>query len=332
MDIRNRNELKQFALERLAEAGTEKKIAGIFAGVVIGLSVVSAIVNYLLGLGIEQTGGLSNMGTRSLLSSVQAMLPFVQMLVLMCMELGYMAAMLRIARGQYASPNTLRLGFDRFWVLLRFTILESALFLGMGFASMYFGVMVFLMTPLSAGVEELLAPVISQMSVLDQSYVVPDAVYDQLMTAMIPAFVIMLVIYSIAAIPLMYRLRMTQYVLIDKPGLGALAAMRQSRMMMRGNCRKLFRLDLSMWWYYAASMAIVVVCYGDVILPMLNVQLPMPREVSFFLFYALYWVGQFAIFYYLRNRVDVTYALTYDAIRPQEQQTGGVVLGNIFQM
>ena len=41
---------------------------------------------------------------------------------------------------------------------------------------------------------------------------------------------------------------------------------------------------------------------------------------------------QFSIFYFLRNRVEVTYALAYDSLRPKEPEDKSVVLGNIFQM
>ena len=32
------------------------------------------------------------------------------------------------------------------------------------------------------------------------------------------------------------------------------------------------------------------------------------------------------------DRVEVTYALAYDAVKPEEPKDNGVVLGNIFQM
>lgn len=331
MDIRNTKEIRQFAAQRLSHAREDKKIVTIFAGIVIGMSVLSAVVSYVLNLQIDQTGGLSNMGTRSVLSALQTMLPLVQSVVVMCLELGYVAAMLRVARGQYTSPQTLRLGFDRFWVLLRFTLIESMLFMGIGFACIYLGIMIYLMTPLSASVMELLMPYVSQNTILDAGIVISDTLYDQLMPSLTPAFLICGLLYAVAAVPLMYRLRMAGYVIIDKPGLGAMAALRESRKMMKGNCISLFRLDISMWWYYAAALGASIVCYGDQILPLLGIQLPFSAEVSFFLFYALYWVLEFLIFYYLRNRVDVAYGLAYDAIRPEEKQ-GGVVLGNIFQM
>jgi len=333
MDIQNRKALQSFAFERLENCRDHKKIVAIYAAVVIGLSLLSTVVNHLLGLQIDQTGGLRNMGLRSVLSTLQTMLPLVQSLVVMCVELGYVSAMLRVARGQYTSPNALRLGFDRFWVLLRYTLLQSIILAGLSFASLYFGIMVFMLTPLSHTATELLLPLISQTSLLDSTITIPDAVYNQLMTTLIPAFVICGIIFCIAGVPVFYWLRMTSYVIIDKPGMGALSAMRESRKMMRRNCLNLFKLDVHLWWFYLASLLASVVCYGDALLPMLGITLPFSEDFSFYLFYGLYWAAQFAIFYYLRNGVEVTYALAYDSIRPQEKpQDGGVILGNIFQM
>ena len=333
MDIRNRTQLRQFAAERLESARDAQKIVTIYAAIIIGMSVAAALVNYVLGLQIDQTGGLSNIGTRTVLSSLQTMLPLVQTVVSICLQLGYTSAMLRIARGQYASPNSLRLGFDRFWVLLRYTILYNAILMGMGFASLYLGMTIFAMTPLSRPAMELITPLLSQNTLINAAVTIPDTLYSQLLRSMIPAFLICIVVFCLLCVPTLYRMRMATYVIIDKPGIGALAALRESKKMMRRNCLHLFKLDLSMWWFYLSLILASVVCYGDMILPMLGIELPFSSDVNFFLFYGLYWALDFVIFYYLRNPVEVTYALAYDSIRPQEKpQDGGVVLGNIFQM
>lgn len=332
MDIRNTKQLKAFAGERLANSREATRIAMIFAATVVGLSALTSLINYVLGLRIDQSGGLSNMGTRSVLSALQTMLPLVQSVVVMCMELGFVAAMLRVARGQYTSPNTLRLGFDRFWVLLRYTLIQSLIYLGLGFGSMYLGITLFLMTPLSGPTMELLMAVSANASLLNPSIEIGAELYGQLVSTLAPAFVLWGLIYMIVAVPLMYRLRLASYIIIDKPALGALAALRESRKIMRGNCLRMFQLDVSLWWFFLAQVAASVVCYGDQILPALGITLPFSAEFAFFLFYGLYWIAEFLIIVYLRPRADVVYGLAYDAIRPKEENTGGVVLGNIFQM
>ena len=65
-----------------------------------------------------------------------------QSAISMCLDVGYVAAMLRIARGMYTSPQTLRLGFDRFWVLLRAAIFRGLITTGVTFVSMYAGIMI----------------------------------------------------------------------------------------------------------------------------------------------------------------------------------------------
>ena len=151
---------------------------------------------------------------------------------------------------------------------------------------------------------------------LDPTFVIDDATYARLMQSMIPCFVICGIVMLALGGPIFYSFRMTDYVIIDKPAMGALAALRESKKMMRGNRLQLLKLDISLWWYYLATAVASVVCYGDVLLPMLGIQLPV----------------SFGIIFFLRNRVEVTYALAYDAVKPEEKQDGGVVLGNIFQM
>ena len=124
MDIRNTSEIKGAALRRLTDAGQAKRVAAIYAGVALGLSALVTILGLVLDGMMSGAGGLSGMGRRTVLSSAQSVLPVVSALITMCVELGYQAAMLRVARGQYTSPQTLRLGFDRFWVLLCCVLLE----------------------------------------------------------------------------------------------------------------------------------------------------------------------------------------------------------------
>ena len=151
MDFR---EMKATAAQRLAEARDEKKIALIFGGITVGASLLVTVVNYCLGLEIGKTGGLSNFGLRSILSAVQTVLPIVQMFVLLCLELGYTAAMLRISRGQYTSPQTLRAGLQRFGPLLRSLLLQSLIYIGVGMLSSYLAMQSYLLTPLSKGFVE----------------------------------------------------------------------------------------------------------------------------------------------------------------------------------
>jgi uncharacterized membrane protein len=332
MNLGNLREIKNRSEERLSQSASQQKIVMIYAALTLGLMLLVTVTNYVLGLQMDNFGGLSNLGKRTMLSSVQSMLPVVQSLVIMCLDLGYLAAMLRIARGMYTSPQTLRLGFDRFWLLLRCGIFKGLIMTGVTFVSMYLGIMIFVLTPFSKAAVEIIAPIISQVSLLNTEIVIDDVTYGLLMEAMLPAFGICGVLLLILGGPMYYNFRMVNYIIIEKPAIGAMMALRESKKMMKGHRLQLLKLDLSFWWYYLATGVAMVICYGDILLPMLGLELPVPEVVSFFGFYVLYLAASFGVHFFLRNRVEVCYGLAYDAVKPEEKQDGGVVLGNIFQM
>ena len=332
MDIYHTSEVKAAASRRLVDARQAKRIAAIYAGVTLGLSALVTILGLVLDGMMSSATGLSGMGRRTILSSAQSMLPWVVTLITMCVELGYQAAMLRVARGQYASPQTLRLGFDRFWVLLRCMLLEGLILFAIAFGGIYIASMLFMFTPFSGKAVELITPLLENVTLLNPEMVLDEAIYAQLMQALIPAFVMCAIVVAAATIPVMFRLRMVRFVIIDKPGIGALAALGESRKMMKGNCLKLFKLDISLWAYYAGCVVASILCYGDILLPMLGISLPFSATVGYYLFFVLYLAVQFAVYYFLRNPAEVSYAIAYDSIRPKEPKTEGVALGNIFQM
>ena len=218
------------------------------------------------------------------------------------------------------------------WVLLRCTLLEGLILFAIAFGGIYIATMLFMFTPFSSRAVELLTPVLENVTLLNPEMVLDEALYGQLMQAMIPAFVMCVIVVAAAAIPVLYRLRMARFVIIDKPGTGALAALRESRKMMKGNCLKLLKLDVSLWPYYIGCVFASLLCYGDMLLPMVGVTLPFSDTVSYYLFFALYLAVQFAVYYFLRNPAETAYAIAYDSIRPKEPKTEGVALGNIFNI
>ena len=109
-------------------------------------------------------------------------------------------------------------------------------------------------------------------------------------------------------------------------------ALRVAAVVVTYNRLALLRLDLSLWKYYGSLLIAYLVCYGDQILPALGISLPFSAGVSYYLFYFAYIAVLFAVYYFLRNRAEVTLALAYESVKPAEPQQKGVVLGNIFQM
>lgn len=324
--------LKQQAQERVAAAKLEKKIILFYAGSLAALSVASLLANLLIDRVMPQTGGLSTMGLRSFFSTLTSILPVVTSLLTMCLGFGYMGGMVRVSRGQYASPNALRTGFERFWPLLRLALLKGLLVLAASIAASYLATFIFILSPFSNRFLSIVEPMISGGSLLSEGTLVLDpGMAESILAASVPMLMIFLIVSALLVVPLLYRLRMTDYILYDHPEVGALYAIRESKRMMRGNRLAMFKLDLSFWWFYLAWAASYSVSYAAPLLALAGIQLPVSGDVSTVIFFLLSCAGEFAVSYYLRNRVEVTYALAYNALKPEEA-SGGAVLGNIFQM
>ena len=330
MRIPSNRVLKSDAARRVAASENAQHVVFVYIGIMTLTAALVTVINYCLGLQIAKTGGLSNMGLRSVLSTIQSVLPMLQNVLGMCLQIGYIAAMMRISRRQYTSYHTLKLGFDRFWLLLRTTLLQFFIYIAACVACSWVAAQIFMFTPAAASLTELIAPIMAE-GTLPMDIMLDEAMYNRLAMAMLPMFAILAVLYAIIMIPLTYSFRMVNYIIVDKPALPAGVILKESRRMMKGHRFRLLKLDLGLWWWYLLSLVIGMVGYGDRLLSMLGVSLPMHKDAAYFLFYAIFLAAQFAAFFFLRNRVEAAYVQFYDCIRPRDQETG-VVLGNIFQM
>ena len=325
-------DLKNTAHEKLQNAKNQKDIILLYAAITLGLGLVILLLQLTLNQKISHTGGLSGMNSRNMLSALSNFLPLVSSLLTMCLGFGYMGGMLRISRVQYASRNALKTGFERFWPLLRLKLLLGAILLGLGIGASYLASLIFMLSPFSDSFLDAVAPAVSGGSLLTGGTITLDEAALDAVTASGPLIVIFLALILAFVVPMLYRFRMADYVLYDHPEAGAMYALRESRKMMQGSRWQLFRLDMSFWWYYLITVLATVLAYGDVLLSLAGVSLPLDDTVSYLLFYLLSVAATFAQLYFLRNPMEVTYALAYDQLKPKEEKQGGAVLGNIFQM
>lgn len=323
MSIPSAKYLKKKASNRLQSGNDPKKVVLVYAGIVALSSLVVTVVQDLLDSQISQTGGIQNIGTRSMLTTADTVLTIAQLLLAMCLTLGYTGSMLRIARGQYASPNSLKAGGERIWVLLRTRLLQMLIMTAAAFALCFLVVNVCLLTPLSNRVIAVMGTV-SAEELLSNGLALM-ALYS----AMLP----IILIYLVALVPLLWYFsctyRMVDYLLIDRPQLGAFGVLRESRRMMQGNMKMMLRVDLSFWWYYLLQALVSVLIYLNMVLALFAIGLP--PEVLYWGTVVLYLATDFALRYFFSNKVAVTYALFYDSLCPKQEQSGAV-LGNIFQM
>lgn len=323
MSIPSAKYLKKKASNRLQSGNDPKKVVLVYAGIVALSSLVVTVVQDLLDSQISQTGGIQNIGTRSMLTTADTVLTIAQLLLVMCLTLGYTGSMLRIARGQYASPNSLKAGGERIWVLLRTRLLQMLIMTAAAFALCFLVVNVCLLTPLSNRVIAVVGTVSAEELLSNGLALI--ALYS----AMLP----IMLIYLVALVPLLWYFsctyRMVDYLLIDRPQLGAFGVLRESRRMMQGNMKMMLRVDLSFWWYYLLQALVSVLVYLNMVLAPFAIGLP--PEVLYWGTVVLYLAADFALRYFFSNKVAVTYALFYDSLCPKQEQSGAV-LGNIFQM
>lgn len=333
MDIQNRRALKERGAVALAVSHSDLgKLVLFYAGGTAVLALVCAILSDLVGLKIENTGGLSNMGLRSVLSTVQTTLPLINVIISMLLGYGYRFATLRMVRHQRCEPESLLEGFRRFGPLFRLTVIMGFIYMAIAFVSSYAGSMLFVMTPLANDFLEVMMPIVTSASILTDQIVLDEATLLAATKAMLWAFPIILGVFAILSTPIMYQYRMAVYALFDAPERGAMAALRESRSMMKGNRMDLFKLDLSFWWFYGLELLIRVVAYGDMLLPMVGVSFPWSDTVSYYLFYVISLAAQVVVYYFFLNRVNVTYASAYIVLKPEPQEPQKVALGNIFEM
>lgn len=332
MTIPSSKYLKNKARNRLASGREPQKVMLWYVGISAVLTLLVAALRYFLSTQISKTGGLQNIGIRSILSTMDTMLPIVQMVILMCLGLGYTAAMLRISRRQYASPKTLKAGMERFWPLLLSKVLLGLICAAAAFVIAYLATAIFLVTPLSNSFMDQVMPLVSNGTLTPETLLNNDALMTELSATLTPVMLIYAVLYIPAVAMISYRYRMTDYIILDQPGCSGFRAMQQSKQLMRGNKLKLFRVDLSFWWYHLLRVLATGVLYLEDILMIFGKPLILPEAVSFFGLAIAYLGVDFLISYFFLNYQSVTMALAYTSIAPKKEETNTAVLGNIFDV
>lgn len=315
MNIRERRAIHETANHALLRARQPRQIILVYAAVCCALSLGSTLISALLSDRIAGTGGLGNIGLRSVLSTGQSVLPLVNLIVTACLSLGYHTAILSITRGYDASPKTLTEGFRYLGALLRCLLLQCLVYFIIGLAAIYLSSFIFMATPLADPFVETMEPFLTSATVMDTGLVLDDAMLAAATEAIMPMMWIVLAVCLVLMIPIYYRFRMVDFCLADDPRKGALHALTKSRYLMRRNCISLFRLDLTLWWFYLGQALVSVVCYGDMLLPMAGIVLPWSSTVSFYLFFVISLVMQMALYYFGMNRVYAVYAVAYDVLQ-----------------
>ena len=311
MAFRDREGLKEAARQRLEFAAYDpQKLILVYAGVSIATMLLVTGLNYLLSEQIAGTGGLGGLGARAMLETVMQVLQTATNFALPFWTMGYLSCVLKIVRGQQFGLKDLLTGFKNFAPVIRLHFLYWAQFFILAFCCFYPSILIFMITPLADPLNEILAQVPQDSMEL----VLDEAMMEAITEAVIPMFVIFAVMFLLLAAPRFYNYRLAFYALLDDPQAGARVALGRSTMMMRGRKLDMFKLDLSFWWFYLLQVLTMALCYGEMILGWMGIQLPMDVELASYLFYGLYLAAQLGLCVWAQNGVECTYAAGYDAL------------------
>ena len=316
MDLRSSREA---ASRSLSQASYDpKKLAVVHIGAVTLVSLVLALVNYLLSLGLSSTAGLSGIGLRSALGTVQYILSAGSSLLLPFWEIGFLFAALKMARGESAEPRSLLEGFRRFAPVLRLFFLEMLIYTGLAIAAVQIASTIFVITPLSAEMQEVIQSHAGLLS-SGQSLELSEELIATITPHMIPVYVIFLILFAIVAIPLFYRLRLARFAVMDDAPRARIALAVSTRAT-KGHRWSLFLVDLSFWWFYAAQIGIAALSYAVELLTLLGISLPVNKDVAVLVCYLVSLALQFLLFRQFGSYVHTTYAHCYDRLRASAPQ------------
>lgn len=308
MDIRT---LKDDAERTLQNAAyPPRRLVLIHTGIMLGVSLVLALISYFLDHGVTTSGGLSGMDAQAALTTAQIVLQLVNTVAMPFWQAGLLFCFLQFVRHRSCEPKDLAEGFRRFKPLLSSGLMIGLQYLGRGFVSMYLSSMLVMLTPFAAAYYKL-AGMLTENPELD----ITTLDMPGMVGFFVAYLVIFLLVYGALVLPVFYRYRMVNYIIMDDAKIGGIGAMFISRAMMRGRRMKLFRLDLSFWWFYGAEILMSVVAFGDLLLAALGLTLPLTDGVSYWLFQMLAVAGQLGLYYLARPKLEATYALCYESFR-----------------
>ena len=292
-----------------------RRLVLVYCGVIALLTLGSNGLHLYLDGHIGSTGGLGGLGTRSVLQTVQELLTYINLLFGPFWTAGFLYAMIGLSRGQTPGTGDLTEGFRRFWRVLANAVFPFLLTMAAVIAAVNVAAVLFSFTPMSADFAEKMEPLLSNPAYLtaDGQLDLAAIPLDIMISVSMPLLILTGALLAPVCIWLSYGLRLSAYLVMDRP-IGGVRACMESMRLMRGHRWQLFRLDLSFWWYHLLGLLIGVVGYLDVILTTLGIPLPMDGTWMFFLTLCAYCVLQAGLFLWKKCPVDAAYVMAFDAI------------------
>ncbi len=287
MELWNNRELKARARQALEpQAAAVRRTVLLYSGVVLGLSLGSSGLNFLLDSQIGTTGGIGGVGLRSVLQTIQTVLTNATSFCTTFWAAGFLYAMLMTLRGRTPRAGDMLEGFRRFGRILLNVFFTALVVILIGIVAMNVTALILSFTgweqDFLAEAEPLLAGINGSM-VVDEAALEAsiEAALMPLLMRMLPMLAVFALLFLAGCIYMGYSFRMATYLMMERQ-IGGIRANFLSASLMRGYKWKMFKLDLSFWWYYLLSMALGGLAMLDVVLVLLGVELPFGEVVWYF--------------------------------------------------
>ncbi len=310
------------AREKL-EGKDSRRAAMIHTGVIVAAGLVLTLLQMVMARGMGNATGLSGLGTISMLQTAQTVLQYANVILTPFWNLGFLYVTMQWARNRAAADRDLLTGFHRVGpciglLLNRFVLVFVAIFASVMICSSAYAM-------LPAG-QQLQSQMLSSGAVDYYSYMetMTQQDMDALIASLRPVLIISCVVAAIVLVPVLYRVRLAEYVILDHKEARAFPAMLTSSALLRHRCWQLLKLDLQFWWYYGLKVLLLAICYADSLLAMVGVTLPVNEEVAFLVSYVVYLALLFGLDVCFGPRVKTAYACAYDALKemgPAPKQT-----------
>ncbi len=286
------------------------------------LPLIVMAINLFLDTQVDETGGLSGIGLRSTLQTVQAVLSTALSFLLPFWQLGLVFTAMRINAGNAAKSDDLFEGFRRWGGALRLQLCRDFRYILKMMGGVLLGSLLFSATPLSSGLVE-------TFTAISEDPTLANLTGEELMILLqsrisvgdyITLYLLCAVGALVMVVPLFYKYRLSDYVLLSEDKPRALASLYESSRLMQGNRMRLFKLDLHFWWYFLLAFLAAFVSYGDLLLPLFNISLPVTPNIAAAIFAFISAILQFLLYYFFRGRVETTYACVYESLKSGEKE------------
>ena len=310
----NQLNVKEIVINARQRLGNKdyRRLVMIHTGVTVAFALVSILLQFMLAEGIGNTGGLSGMGTRSLLETFQTVLQGANTLLIPFWNLGFLYVAMQWYRGSNPHQRELLTGFRRIGPYVGLLVNRMLMSLCVMIVTIQLCSGFFAMTPAA----EKLAAMVGDLTTPEAMYAYMEQITDADLLAMGEVLLPMLILWGVLClvilVPLLYRFRLAEYVILDQKGMRGFGAMIISASLLRRRCWQLFKLDLQFWWYYGLKAVCTLLCYLDVFLPMVGVELPVGGDAAYLLTYVVYLVALFGVEVAFRPLVDTAYAGVYE--------------------